>query len=64
MADHSISAADPHPRRRVPALDAELATVDTGQGDPVVFLHGKSHLVLPVAKRHPPRGRDGALPGP
>ena len=40
MADHSISAADPHPRRRVPALDAELATVDTGQGDPVVFLHG------------------------
>ena len=40
MADQQIPAADPHPRRRVPALDVELATVDTGQGDPVVFLHG------------------------
>ena len=40
MADQQISAADPHPRRRVPAQDVELSTVDTGQGDPVVFLHG------------------------
>ena len=40
MPDQQIPATDPHPRRRVPALDAELATVDTGQGDPVVFLHG------------------------
>ena len=40
MADHPISAADPHTRRRVPTLDVELSTVDTGQGDPVVFLHG------------------------
>ena len=40
MPDYKISAADPHPRTRVPALDVELATVDTGQGDPVVFLHG------------------------
>ncbi len=40
MADQQIPAADPHPRRRVPALDVELATVDTGEGDPVVFLHG------------------------
>ena len=40
MPDYEISAADPHPRTRVPALDVELATVDTGQGDPVVFLHG------------------------
>ena len=40
MPDQQISAADPHPRRRVPARDVELATVDTGQGDPVVFLHG------------------------
>ena len=40
MADQPISAADPHPRRRVQALDVELATVDTGHGDPVVFLHG------------------------
>ena len=40
MPDYEISAADPHPRTRVPVLDVELATVDTGQGDPVVFLHG------------------------
>ncbi len=40
MSDQQIPAADPHPRRRVPALDVELSTVDTGQGDPVVFLHG------------------------
>ncbi len=36
----SISTADPHPRRRVTVLDTELAYVDTGAGDPVVFLHG------------------------
>lgn len=35
-----ISADDPHPRRRVPVLDSEMAYVDTGQGRPVVFLHG------------------------
>jgi haloalkane dehalogenase len=35
-----ISADDPHPRQRVRVLDAELAYVDTGRGDPVVFLHG------------------------
>ena len=36
----SISAADPYPRRRVAALDTEMAYVDVGAGDPVVFLHG------------------------
>jgi haloalkane dehalogenase len=36
----SIPAADPHPRRRVRVLDTEIAYVDTGAGDPVVFLHG------------------------
>ncbi|MBI2492803.1 MAG: haloalkane dehalogenase [Candidatus Rokubacteria bacterium] len=36
----TIPAADPHPRRRVRVLDTELAYVDTGAGDPVVFLHG------------------------
>ena len=40
MPGYDIPAADPHARIRVQALDAELATVDTGQGDPVVFLHG------------------------
>ena len=35
-----LSAVDPHPRRRVTVLDTELAYVDTGAGDPIVFLHG------------------------
>src|SRR5512143_838657 len=35
-----ISAADPYPRRRARVLDTEMAYVDTGRGDPVVFLHG------------------------
>jgi haloalkane dehalogenase len=35
-----IPAADPHPRRRTPVLDSEMTYVDTGQGAPVVFLHG------------------------
>jgi pimeloyl-ACP methyl ester carboxylesterase len=35
-----IGAADPHPRRRVRVLDTEISYVDTGRGDPIVFLHG------------------------
>jgi haloalkane dehalogenase len=36
----AVSAADPHPRRRVAVLDSEMAYVDVGRGDPIVFLHG------------------------
>ena len=39
-AQAEISAADPHPRRRVKVLDTEIEYVDTGRGDPIVFLHG------------------------
>ena len=35
-----ISVADPYPRVRVPVLDSTMAYVETGGGDPVVFLHG------------------------
>ena len=35
-----MTATDPHPRRAVGVLDSEMAYVDTGEGDPVVFLHG------------------------
>ena len=35
-----LSAADPHPRRRIRVADSEMAYVDTGSGDPIVFLHG------------------------
>lgn len=40
MNQTAISASDPYPRRRVAVLDSEMAYVDTGAGDPVVFLHG------------------------
>lgn len=39
--DHpAISATDPYERRQVAVLDTHLTYVDTGTGDPVVFLHG------------------------
>ena len=34
------TAFDPHPRRRIAVLDTEMSYVDTGEGDPIVFLHG------------------------
>lgn len=40
MTDPNIGAGDPHPRRRVKVLDTEIEYVDTGRGDPIVFLHG------------------------
>jgi haloalkane dehalogenase len=40
MTALAISAVDPYPRRRIPVLDTEMACVDTGRGDAVVFLHG------------------------
>ncbi|HEY6862892.1 MAG TPA: haloalkane dehalogenase [Burkholderiales bacterium] len=36
----SPGTADPHPRRTIRVLDAEMSYVDTGGGDPIVFLHG------------------------
>ena len=40
MSEVSISAADPHPRKRIQLLGTEMAYVDVGTGDPIVFLHG------------------------
>jgi haloalkane dehalogenase len=40
MSDASISSADPHPRKRLDAGGVEIAYVDVGAGDPIVFLHG------------------------
>jgi haloalkane dehalogenase len=39
MAD-DVSAEDPFPRKRLRVGNAELAYVDEGSGDPIVFLHG------------------------
>jgi haloalkane dehalogenase len=40
MPEARSTAADPHPRHRIRVLDTEISFVDTGQGDPIVFLHG------------------------
>jgi haloalkane dehalogenase len=55
-----ISAADPLPRHRVAVLDTEMAHVDVGAGDPVVFLHGNptsSYLWRNVIPHVAPLGR-------
>ena len=33
-------AGDRLPRKRIEILDTEMAYVDVGRGDPIVFLHG------------------------
>jgi haloalkane dehalogenase len=40
MTPTAPGTPDPHPRRTVRVLDAEMSYVDTGGGDPIVFLHG------------------------
>lgn len=58
MTNAQFNSADPHPRRRVAVLDTEMSYVDTGQGDPIVFLHGNptsSYLwrnIIPYLSAH------------
>lgn len=40
MVTKEISANDPYPRQRITVRDAEMAYVDIGAGQPIVFLHG------------------------
>ena len=40
MSRAVISTEDPSYRKRVAVLDTEMAYVDVGEGDPIVFLHG------------------------
>ena len=40
MTYATLSPVDPHPRMHRPILDTTMAYVDTGRGEPVVFLHG------------------------
>ncbi len=53
------SAADPHPRRQVEVVGTTMSYVDTGSGDPVVFLHGNptsSYLwrnIIPYVRQGP-----------
>ncbi len=55
----AISAKDPCQRKRLTVLDSDMAYVDTGSGDPVVFLHGNPtssylwrNVIPPVAQAH------------
>ncbi|MBW2636870.1 MAG: haloalkane dehalogenase, partial [Deltaproteobacteria bacterium] len=58
MSNSSISAADPYERHRIPVLDSEMSYIDTGEGDPIVFLHGNptsSYLwrnIIPHLENH------------
>ena len=40
MSDEIISALDSYPRKRTNVGGVEMAYVDTGKGEPIVFLHG------------------------
>jgi pimeloyl-ACP methyl ester carboxylesterase len=57
----AISAADPHPRKRVATEDSEMSYVDTGGEGPIaVFLHGNptsSYLWRNVIKQVAPIAR-------
>ncbi|MGH7915679.1 MAG: haloalkane dehalogenase [Candidatus Binataceae bacterium] len=60
MPDASIPSADSYPRKRLDASGIEMAYVDAGQGDPVVFLHGNptsSYLWRNIIPHLAPHGR-------
>ena len=40
MSQESISVNDSHPRKRITAGGVDISYVDTGSGNPIVFLHG------------------------
>ncbi len=58
MTNAQLNLTDPHPRRRVAVFDTEMSYVDTGQGAPIVFLHGNptsSYLwrnIIPYLSEH------------
>ena len=60
MTQESVSAQDPHARRRISAGGTEISYVDTGDGDPIVFLHGNptsSYLWRNIIPHLSPVGR-------
>src|SRR5882724_6951798 len=60
MTHPAISTEDVSYRKRVPVLDTNIAYVDSGEGDPIVFLHGNptpSYLWRHVIPHLLPYGR-------
>jgi len=60
MNPNVISTEDIAFRKRVSVLDTNMACVDAGEGDPIVFLHGNptpSYLwrnIIPYLLPYPP----------
>lgn len=58
MSESKPASLDAHPRKSIRVLDSEMSYVDTGVGDPVVFLHGNptsSYLwrnIIPFLSEH------------
>jgi haloalkane dehalogenase len=58
MNIQQLSSIDHHPRHRIKVLDTEMSYVDTGSGEPIVFLHGNptsSYLwrnIIPYLSRY------------
>lgn len=58
MTSTQFNATDDLPRKRIAVLDTEISYVDTGQGDPIIFLHGNptsSYLwrnIIPYLSAH------------
>jgi haloalkane dehalogenase len=58
MHSRNVNSTDSHPRRRIRVLDTEMTYVDTGSGDPIIFLHGNptsSYLwrnIIPYLSSH------------
>jgi haloalkane dehalogenase len=60
MPEAMISTEDPSYRKHIAVLDTEMAYVDVGEGDPIVFLHGNptpSYLWRNIIPRLLPFGR-------
>ena len=54
---NEISATDNYQRRRIAVLDSEMAYIDTGSGDSIVFLHGKPTSSYPDETSFRPSNR-------
>jgi len=58
MATTQLNSTDLHLRRHIRVLDTEMSYVDSGTGDPIVFLHGNptsSYLwrnIIPYLREH------------
>ncbi len=76
--DDAVSPVDHFPRQRVTVRGTQMAYVDVGEGDPIVFLHGNptssylwrnviphvQHLGRCIAPDLVGMGESGKLPGP